>query len=131
MEMKRVLLDTNVYSSFKRNDETVVDSLRHFDHIGIDATVYAELLSGFRFGSNETKNKRELETFLNSPRVFFYRHDETTAEFYAQVFMQLRRNGRPVPTNDIWIAACAMQNGLAVYTKDTHFMEIDGLFLIR
>jgi tRNA(fMet)-specific endonuclease VapC len=131
MAMKKVLIDTNVYSAFKKNDPEVVEAFRRFDHIGMSVTVYAELLSGFRRRSNETRNRHELEDFLNNHRVVFYPHDDTTAEFYAQLYMQLRKNGRPVPTNDIWIAACAMQNGLAVYTKDTHFMEIDGLFLIR
>ncbi|MBN1700231.1 MAG: type II toxin-antitoxin system VapC family toxin [Spirochaetales bacterium] len=127
--MRKVLIDTNVYTHFKRNNPAVTETFRHIDFIGIEVTVLAELLSGFKMGSREKKNREELEEFANSPRVHLITHDETTAEFYAAIFAGLKQKGRPVPTNDIWIAATAMQNGLALFTMDNHFSEIPGLIL--
>ena len=67
---------------------------------------------------------------MDSPRVVVYHADENTAEFYAEILYSLRKIGKPVPTNDIWIASVAFQNGLKLFTKDAHFQYIPGLFLI-
>ncbi|MCK5147536.1 type II toxin-antitoxin system VapC family toxin [bacterium] len=127
--MRHILIDTNIYVAFKRNDQHVLKSLQHVDHIGIDTCVLAELYSGFRLGTQTDKNHLELEAFINSPRIFIYKHDTETAEFYANIYTALRKNGTPIPTNYIWIAAVAMQNGLGLYTRDAHFKKIPGLML--
>lgn len=128
--MNRMLLDTNVYSLAMRGDSHVVEILKRTAHIGLSAVSIGELLSGFALGGRETKNRAELEEFLDSPRVYLYTIDETTADFYARVLMGLHSKGRPIPTNDIWIAAVCFQHGLKLFTKDRHFENIDGLFLI-
>jgi len=128
--MNRMLLDTNVYSLAMRGDSHVVEILKRTEHIGLSAVSIGELLSGFALGGRETKNRAELEEFLDSPRVYLYTIDETTADFYARVLMGLRSKGRPIPTNDIWIAAVCFQHGLKLFTKDRHFENVDGLFLI-
>ena len=128
--MRRVLIDTNIYTAFKRNHPAVVQSFKHLDFIGIDVTVLAELYAGFKGGKRETINVKELEDFLNTHRVHILYHDEITAEFYANIFNVLMNKGKPVPTKDIWIAASSMQNGLALFTLDLqHFREIEGLVL--
>ena len=71
-----------------------------------------------------------MEAFLNSPRVEMLLHDLETAEYYALIVKRLRAKGRPIPTNDIWIAANAMKHGLALYSFDNHFEEIEGLVLL-
>lgn len=86
-----------------------------------------ELLAGFVAGTREAVNRQELATFLASQRVILFGLDEKTAEFYATVYRNLRRKGRPIPTNDMWIAATALQHGLAVFSFDSHFQHIDGL----
>ena len=53
--------------------------------------------------------------------------EDTTADYYALVYRELRKKGRPIPTNDLWIAATALQHGLALFSYDAHFTEIDGL----
>lgn len=125
--MRQVLLDTNIYSAFKRNNPNVVTSFKYLDYIGMDVTVLAELTAGFKNGTREPKNRKDLEAFLNTPRVHLLGHDAVTAEFYAQIHLNLKKNGTPIPTNDIWISAVAMQNGLAVFTRDRHFSKVDGL----
>jgi len=128
--MRRIAIDTNIYTSFKCNDQGVVDALRDCDLIGVDITVVAELFSGFSLGGKERRNRQELEAFLNSPRVEILPHDLETADYYALIVKRLRAKGRPIPTNDIWIAANAMKHGLALYSFDLHFEEIEGLPLL-
>jgi predicted nucleic acid-binding protein len=128
--MRRIAIDTNIYTSFKANDESVVEALRNCDFIGVDITVVAELFSGFSLGGKEKRNRQELEAFLNSPRVEMLLHDLETAEYYALIVKRLKAKGRPIPTNDIWIAANAMKRGLALYSFDGHFGQIEGLLLL-
>jgi tRNA(fMet)-specific endonuclease VapC len=128
--MRRIAIDTNVYTAFKCNAQAVIEAFRDCDLIGVDITVVAELFSGFSLGDKEKNNREELETFLNSPRVELLPHDVETAEYYALIFRRLKAKGRPIPTNDIWIAASAMKHGLALYSFDNHFQEIEGLLLL-
>lgn len=128
--MKRLLIDTNIYSYALKGDDNVIECLRKAEEIGFSVISIGELLSGFKGGGREQKNRDELEAFLDSPRVVVYSVNEDTAEFYAEILHNLRKIGRPVPTNDIWIAAVAFQNGLRLFTKDAHFKEIAGLALL-
>jgi tRNA(fMet)-specific endonuclease VapC len=107
-----------------------VDVVRMADEIGLSSVVLGELLAGFAVGSREAQNRRELATFLDSPRVDVLPVTTDTATFYATVFALLRRKGRPIPTNDLWIAATALEHGLSLVTSDVHFREIEGLRLI-
>ena len=125
--MKKILIDTNIYSEFKRNNIEILEILQSVEYIGISTTVLGEIYSGFKLGSKAKQNCHELELFLDSPRVYFLSLDETTAEIYATVFKQLKLKGKPIPTNDIWIAAIAMQHGLSLLTLDKHFDNIAGL----
>ncbi len=128
--MTRTCIDTNIYVAFKQNNREVVGLLQTYDFIGIDVTVIAELYAGFRMGARESVNRKDFALFLESPRVQFLPHEELTAEYYALIVKQLRDKGRPIPTNDIWIAANAMHHGIPLLTLDEHFREIDGLLLI-
>ena len=130
MGMRRLLIDTNIYSYALKGDDGVVEVLRKAEQIGFSVISIGELLSGFKGGGKEQKNREELEIFLDSPRVVVYPLDEDTSEFYAEILNNLREIGRPVPTNDIWIAAVAFQNGLRLFTKDNHFKAIAGLSLV-
>ena len=127
--MRRIIIDTNIYAAFKRNVQDVVKVFRRVDYIGINTVVLGELYSGFKGGAKEDLNKQELEQFLDKPRVDVIPIDENTAEFYAQVYWNLKRNGTPIPTNDMWIAASALQHGLALFSLDGHFKEVDGLMI--
>jgi tRNA(fMet)-specific endonuclease VapC len=128
--MRRLLIDTNIYSYALKGDDEVVEVLKKAEQIGISVISIGELLSGFKGGGKEQKNREELEIFLDSPRVVVYSLDEDTSEFYAEILNNLREIGKPVPTNDIWIAAMAFQNGLKLFTKDNHFKAIAGLSLV-
>lgn len=128
--MNAILIDTNIYSHAMRGDAEVIETLQQTAHIGISAISIGELLSGFKAGNKEKNNRQELNQFLDSPRVELYRIDEKTAEYYCLILDQLKNNGTPIPTNDIWIAAVAFQQGMPIYTKDRHFNKIKGLLII-
>ena len=128
--MKNLLIDTNIYTyAFSGNTE-VIRILQRTQKISICAITIGELLSGFKAGSKQNINRAELEEFLDSPRVQLIGIDEDTAEFYSEIQTALKKKGKPIPTNDIWIAATALQHGLKLYTKDQHFKYVPGLVLI-
>lgn len=127
--MKRILLDTNAYTAFKKGDPGALEIIRAVETVGFSTIVLGELLSGFAAGGRAAKNRAELAELLDSPRVSVFAVDATTAEYYAHVFMGLRRKAKPIPSNDLWIAAAALQHGLAVFSYDRHFREVDGLIV--
>ena len=125
--MKRILIDTNIYSYALKGDQAVIQILQKAEVIGISSISIGELISGFKGGSREKKNREELDLFLDSPRVQLFYIDEVTADYYAEILNNLRAIGKPIPTNDLWIAACAFQHGLKLYSRDAHFKSVKGL----
>jgi predicted nucleic acid-binding protein len=120
----RILADTSAYSAFFRGHPGVKGLFQRVDEIVINPVVLGELRAGFIAGERRRKNERDLELFLNSPRVSVAPVDEETSGCYAAIVQGLRVAGTPIPTNDIWIAASAMQHGLRVITTDRHFAKI-------
>lgn len=125
--MRPVLLDTNAYSAFMQGAVEVVDVVAHADRLYLNSIVMGELLAGFAAGTRGPKNRAELAQFLDSPRVEVLPVTMQTADSYALVYAGLRRKGQPIPTNDLWIAASALEQGAALLTLDAHFLQIDGL----
>ncbi len=130
MEIKRVLIDTNIYSELLRGNKFVVDLLKKPEVIAFSVISIAELLSGFKNGGREKENLEELDQFLYSPRVLVYDIDIETSEFYAKIYDELKNSGDPIPTNDLWIAALTLQHGTRLFMLDKHFKKVRGLFLI-
>lgn len=121
--MNRVLVDTSAYSAFMRGHPDVQSALQQAEEILLNPVVLGELLAGFRLGRHRKKNEEELRHFLSSPRVSVVDIDQETADRYAVVFDALRAAGTPIPTNDLWIAASAMQHGLRLVTTDAHYQK--------
>lgn len=126
-----ILLDTNVYVAFKRGAEEALSRIRGAERLLVSAIVAGELLFGFRHGNRFERNLREFEAFLGDPHVRFLEVGRTTADRFARIAAQLRRAGRPIPTNDVWIAAHAMESGAELLSYDDHFGAIDGLVWTR
>ena len=127
--MNKLLLDTSAYSAFMRGDESIVQAIREADEICLTLIVLGELKAGFLRGAKRKENEALLVKFLESPRMCLHTLDEDTAERYAVIHQGLRKAGTPIPTNDLWIAASAMQHGLRVLTTDTHFGKIPQIVL--
>ncbi len=124
MENHRVMMDTSAYAAFLRGSPGVKEAVQQADGIVLNPVVLGELLAGFMMGRNEKKNRAILRDFLGSPRVVMVEMDEETSERYAVIVQSLRKRGTPIPTNDVWIAASAMQHGLKVLTTDKHYLEV-------
>ena len=121
MELGAILLDTSAYSAFKRGHGEALDLIRSASHIILPAVVVGELLAAFEFGSRRDRNRAELDGFLSASRVAVAPITRSTAERYAVIYHYLRDKGTPLPTNDLWIAATAMEHGAVVVTMDRHF----------
>ena len=128
--MKQVLLDTNVYSRGLAGDAWAGSVLRQSEELLICPIVLGELLTGFRKGSRESQNRLALTKFIASPRVTVLSISIETSEFYSAVLERLQKQGTPIPTNDIWIAACAMEHGAHLATTDSHFKHVAGLLAV-
>lgn len=129
--MTAILLDTSAYSAFMRGHAALKLALQDADRIALTPIVLGELGAGFRAGARQKKNEAELHRFLASPRVHVVAVDPDTAERYAVILHGLRRAGTPIPTNDIWIAASAMQHGLRILTTDVHYTRIPQVLVER
>jgi tRNA(fMet)-specific endonuclease VapC len=127
--MNSILLDTNAYAAFRRGHPDAVHVLQHAPLIFVNTIILGELLGGFDAGSKSQNNRMDLTAFLSSPRVAVLPIDQATSESYASIYVALRKAGTPIPTNDIWIAASALQHGLLLFTFDKHFRHVPGLIV--
>ena len=129
----RLCLDTSGYSQFRRGHEDVTALLDRAGWVGVPTVVLGELVLGFALGSRHDRNERELTAFLEHPRVEALSVDREVAEIWGRLMAALRRAGKPVPLNDVWIAATAVRHGADVVTFDPHFERIPrvGLRLQR
>jgi len=127
--MTRLLLDTSAYSALLRGHEEIQKQIRRAEEIYINPIVLGELRAGFDKGRQGRKNEGYLQRFISSSRVTILSIDAETSERYAFILNALWEAGTPVPTNDVWIAASAMQHGLAVLTTDSHFLKISQVIV--
>ena len=126
----KICIDTNIYSLFKKNDSFTVDMLENADEILVPAVVIGELLGGFYSGSRTEKNIKELKLFLKQPGISVVDIDMEIADRYGELFKILKKRGKPIPTNDLWIAATVLQTGAKLASLDSHFKELPGIFNI-
>lgn len=124
--MKR-LLDTNAYSALKRGHGEVAQLVRDSVELAFSMVVIGELLFGFRNGTLLERNTAELEALLAHPRVTVLPVTRTTADRFGRIAAMLRKAGTPIPSNDIWIAAHAVESGAELLSFDAHFAAIPGL----
>jgi tRNA(fMet)-specific endonuclease VapC len=123
----KILLDTNAYSAFRRGHAAVVEHVRRSEEVLLSSVVLGELLFGFRNGSRYEENVQALQDFLGDPNVRLLPVTWATAEFFGGISAVLRKQGKPIPTNDIWIAAHTMEAGADLLSSDSHFDSIDDL----
>ena len=126
----KLLLDTNRLSDALAQVDEVLDRLESAEWIAVPVIALGEIRSGFRHGSRAAKNETRLQWFLSQDGVTTLPIDASVSHRYAQIHQALRKVGRPIPTNDLWIAATAMEHGLVVYTRDSHFHSVPGLAFV-
>lgn len=127
--MKKLLLDTNAYSSLMRGDTTILDALGEADEVYLSVFVIGELYYGFNNGNKERINRDILLRFLKKENVKILHTTLETAEIFGRLKQNLKKQGTPVPINDLWIAAHAMETGSFLLTFDNHFQLIPGVLM--
>lgn len=127
----KLVLDTNKYKDLSEGDPKTLQHVRFADTIAIPFVVLAEIKSGLRLKSKTLQNEKILNRFLNLPRVKVLYPDEETIEHYSHLYIQLRRQGTPIPTHDLWIAALTLQHRMNLLTRDQHFKNIPQLTLVE
>jgi tRNA(fMet)-specific endonuclease VapC len=117
----KILVDTNRYRDFCEGDKDALDVIQRARIVYLPFVALAELRAGFLCGTLARQNEKSLTLFLNSPRVRVLLVDEDTTHHFARIFAQLRLQGTPIPVNDTWIAALAVQHDLVLFSRDRHF----------
>ena len=126
-----LILDTNAYSALMQGHAGTAARVREARAVRIPSVVLGELLAGFRAGNRESKNRDALERLLQHPLFDVLPVTQATAEHYAAIWMELRRRGTPIPTNDLWIAAQARETHGELLSFDRHFDAVDGIRFSR
>ncbi len=119
--MSTLCLDTSAYSHFKRGEAAAVEALSAAREIVLPVVVLGELRTGFRLGRRPLDNERELRQFMAHDAVRVVDVDQDVTSLYADIVIELREAATPIPTNDVWIAACAAREAATVLTYDAHF----------
>ena len=123
----RLALDTNRYTDLCRGNEPVLERIEAADEVWLPFIVLGELRAGFAVGSQGPRNEAILRRFLLKTGVDILYPDEQTTHHYASVYRQLRKQGTPMPTSDMWIAALVLQHSLILYERDAHFDALPQL----
>jgi tRNA(fMet)-specific endonuclease VapC len=123
----KIMLDTTAYVGFKRNDAETVDMISQAEQIFFSPVVLGELMFGFRNGLRFKENMADLNAFLDHESVWLVEVGKITSDRYSRIAVQLKQQGSPIPSNDIWIAAQSMELGAELITFDRHFEKISGL----
>jgi len=127
MTGNNILLDTNIVIELFKGNLSVTASLKKHQSVNIPFAVLGELYLGAYRSSNYKKHIRQVNDFLKNCHILVA--DSETANNYALIKSALLNKGKPIPENDMWIAAVAKQNEMTLITRDRHFEEIDGLLL--
>jgi tRNA(fMet)-specific endonuclease VapC len=123
----RLALDTNRYTDLCRGDASVVETVERADEVWLPFIVLGELRADFAVGSQIPKNEAVLRRFLMKPNAGVLYADEQTTHHYGALYRQLRKQGTPIPTNDMWIAALVLQHSLVLCARDAHFDALPQL----
>jgi tRNA(fMet)-specific endonuclease VapC len=125
---KSVLLDTSVVVRHFRNANALASNLAAYEELYLPQAALAELYAGAFRSARPEENIRQISRFLDAVGVLL--PDESTPEIYGRISAQLARAGTPIPQNDIWIAAIALQSSLPLATADVHFRQVTGLTVL-
>ncbi len=127
----KLALDANRYADLCRGNSRAVEIIEAAEEIWLPFVVVGELRAGFAVGNQGPRNEAVLRRFLLKPGVAVLYADEQTTYHYASVYRQLRKQGTPIPTNDMWIAALVLQHSLSLFDRDRHFDTLPQLLRIE
>lgn len=122
-----IALDTNRIMDLFRGDRQLAERLETCEEVWIPLIVLGELKAGFQGGSQQGRNETLLTRLMAKPTVAILLPGRETAGQYARLFVQLKRAGTPIPDNDLWIGALALEHDLLLITRDYHFERLPQL----
>ncbi len=131
MDFGLLVLDTNYYSALAKKDVSVNSLIRNSEEIALPHTVIGELLGGFHYGSQFDKNYNDLKRLLAKPTCRVLMPSIETANIYGRLYADLKRRGKIIPTNDIWIAALTIEYEGTLATYDKDFAAIQDIKLVH
>ena len=117
------LFDTNIIIAFLKNDINIVNKIKNFLIINLSVITVGELLYGAKNSSNPKKNLKIYYEFLELCNLINI--SPKTSELYSDIRFKLKRAGKPIPENDIWIAASAKECNFTIVTRDKHLLNVD------
>ena len=124
----KLVLDTNIYTDYAEGVAETVDYMgSHGQSLHLPAVVVGEIRIGFMTGTQLQRNERRFRQFVSRLGVEIIPVDADVARKYAIIYTSLRKKGRPIPLNDVWIAACCMEIGGTLLTRDKHFRMVDQI----
>ena len=123
----RLALDTNRYTDLCRGGAQTVTLVERAESVALPFVVVAELRAGFAVGKRGMENEQVLRRFLSKEGVAVLFADDQTTHHYASLYRQLRTQGTPIPTNDLWVAALVVQHNLVLHDRDRHFAHLPQL----
>ena len=127
--MKKIVVDTNAYAQLLTGNEMVLDTIANAETVYMSIFVLGELFAGFSGGSKENQNRENLNRFLLKPTVKILNATTETAEVFGHIKSNLKTAGTPIPINDVWIAAHAIETGSVLVSFDAHFNNVPGIRL--
>jgi tRNA(fMet)-specific endonuclease VapC len=125
MTGNKFLLDTNIITAWLKGETPVADKIDKATEVHIPIIVVGELYYGALYSTQVQKNIREIKSITDNYNIL--KIDEETTIAYGDIKAALRKKGKPIPENDIWIAAIAKRYELIMVTRDKHFKEIESI----
>lgn len=131
MTSQRLLLDTSAYSGFNRGDKRLKDYFSTNNEVLVPLIAIGELRAGFALGTMQEQNEALLQKLLDSPNVSTVTVSDKTTKLFAVIFGQLKLAGTPINTNDMWIAALALEHDCLLVTLDSDFNSVQDLLVAQ
>ena len=128
MSGKQFLLDTNIIIDLFKRDADLIAQIPNIKHPFVSTITIGELYYGALNSSNPKKHIKQIEDFHSICQIVEVGTE--TAKFYGEIKTQLRKNGTPIPENDIWLSASTLENGFILITKDKHFKKVEKIGLL-
>lgn len=129
--MSPIVLDTTAYSAFNRGDPRLKGYFSTSNELIMPTVVVGELRAGFAAGNHQSENEELLQRFLDSPNVSTVTINDATTKLYAAIYLALRKKGKPIGTNDMWIAAIALEQDCLLLALDSDFKHVPDLMLAK
>jgi len=124
----KLVLDTNIYCDYAEGIPIVVDHMAIYgDDIFLPSIVIGELTYGFMKGNRQKLNERKLQEIIKKLQIEIIDVNQNVSRKYALIYLSLVKKGKKIPINDVWIAACCMEVGGTLLTRDRHFKHVEQI----